>query len=73
MAYNNRATVIIENMINMINYTLLLPCRQSWDYLLRGHLAIDYDLALGATGHIPTLSTHLRSNSTVLQVVCSVP
>jgi hypothetical protein len=69
MAYNNRATAIIENMINMINYNHLLLFRQFEDYRWHGHLAIDYDLARAATDHSPVLSTRLLSNSTVLQVV----
>ena len=64
MAYNNRATVIIENMIVMINYTLLLPCRQPQDCLWRELLDVfDYDLVLAAVGHSLILPTRLRISS----------
>ena len=66
MAYNNRATVIIENMINMINYNLLCFCRQSVDCLLREHLVIDYDHVRVVVDHSPIWPTRLLSSNNFL-------
>ena len=50
----------------MINYNLLLPYRQSEDYLLREHLVIDYDHVQVVVGHNPTFSTRLLSSNNFL-------
>ena len=74
MAYSNKATAIITNMVIMISYILLLPCRQLLDCREPLRFAVDdCDLALAATAHSLILPIHLPSNSTVLQVFYSVP
>ena len=68
IAYAITATAITTNMVVMINYSLLLHCRQPLDYLWLPHFAVDdCDLFRAAVGHTLTDSIPLLSNSIELQ------